>query len=229
VAKGVTATLGNVAEPYLQFTHQPHLLLRALARGEPLGRAALYSVNALSWKTVVIGDPLYRPFALSPEAQWERRSNLPPALEPYARLRRMRLLTLAGRGEDALALGQAGLRQNPSLPLALSLAGLQLSAGDAAAARRSLGIFALLPKWRPVDWPLVLAAAGALQAAEDAPAGLKLMQRLLAAELPPALRIIALKQGVENARTTRDFTQLSRWEAEYATLTAPPPPPPTQK
>ncbi|MCX6936389.1 MAG: TIGR03790 family protein [Verrucomicrobia bacterium] len=229
VAKGVTATFGNVAEPYLQFTHQPQLLLKALARGEPLGRAALFSINALSWKAVVIGDPLYRPFAVTSEAQWERRASLPPALEPYARLRRMRLLAAAGRSEEALALGQAGLRQNPSLPLALSLANLQLSAGDAAAARRSLGIFALLPKWRPADWPLVLAAASALQAAEDAPGGMKLMQRLLGAELPPAQRILVLKQGMEIARTVRDFTQISRWETEYAKLTAPPPAPAVQK
>ncbi len=229
VAKGVTATFGNVAEPYLQFTHQPQLLLKALARGEPLGRAALFSINALSWKAVVIGDPLYRPFVVSSEAQWERRASLPSALEPYARLRRIRLLAAAGRGEEALALGQAGLRQNPSLPLALSLAGLQLSAGDAAAARRSLGIFALLPKWRPVDWPLIMASASALQTAEDAPAGLKLMQRLLGSELPPAQRIMALKQGIEIARAVRDFTQISRWEAEYAKLTSPPPAPAVQK
>ena len=229
VAKGVTATFGNVAEPFLEFTHQPQLLSKALARGEPLGRAALFAINALSWKAVVIGDPLYRPFAVSAEAQWERRANLAAAAEPYARLRRMRLLAAAGRGEEALGLGQSGLRQNPSLALALSLASMQLSAGDAAGARRSLGIFALLPKWRPADWPLVQAAAATFQAAGDAPAGVKLTQRLLGAELPASQRILVLSKGLEIARAARDFTQISRWEAEYAKLTAPPPAPVTQK
>jgi uncharacterized protein (TIGR03790 family) len=62
VARGVTATLGNVFEPYLQLTHRPDFLLRALARGDNFGDAAMYAQRALSWQTVAIGDPLYRPF-----------------------------------------------------------------------------------------------------------------------------------------------------------------------
>jgi uncharacterized protein (TIGR03790 family) len=62
VARGVTATVGNVFEPYLQLTHRPDFLLRALARGENFGDAATYAQRALSWQTVAIGDPLYRPF-----------------------------------------------------------------------------------------------------------------------------------------------------------------------
>jgi len=62
VARGVTATVGNVFEPYLQLTHRPDLLLRSLARGDNFGDAACYAQRALSWQTVAIGDPLYRPF-----------------------------------------------------------------------------------------------------------------------------------------------------------------------
>ena len=64
VARGVTATVGNVFEPYLQLTHDPSLLLRALARGMTFGEAATYAIPALSWQGVAIGDPLYRPFAV---------------------------------------------------------------------------------------------------------------------------------------------------------------------
>jgi uncharacterized protein (TIGR03790 family) len=62
VARGVTATVGNVFEPYLQLTHRPDYLLRALARGANFGDAAMYAQRALSWQTVAIGDPLYQPF-----------------------------------------------------------------------------------------------------------------------------------------------------------------------
>lgn len=62
IARGVTATVGNVYEPYLQLTHRPDLLLRALARGENFGDAACYAQPALSWQVIAIGDPLYRPF-----------------------------------------------------------------------------------------------------------------------------------------------------------------------
>lgn len=226
VTKGVTATFGNVAEPYLQFTHQPHLLLRALARGEPLGRAALYSINALSWQALLVGDPLYRPFAVSADAQWARRQELPPATESYARLRRMRLFVAAGRGPEAISLGIAGLAQNPSLPLALSLAGLQLSAGDNAGSLRTLGVFNALRKIRPADRPLALAAARAAQAAGDSAPALKIAQRLLADDgLPKDFRISALLAGSEFARASGDSASAAAWAAEHAVLTAPPPPP----
>lgn len=228
VARGVTATVGNVAEPYLEFTHHPHLLLRALVRGEPLGRAALYSLRALSWQTIVIGDPLYRPFAVPLDQQWARETAAatPDRMEPYIRIRRMRQLDAAGRGEEALALGVAGLRRNPSLALALTLAGMQLSAGDAAASLRSLGVFSLLPDFRPADQALIVAAARASQAAGDAAAGARLIERLLAVDrLPKGVRLEVLRHGVEIARAALDFPKAAAWESEYAQLSAPPPKP----
>jgi uncharacterized protein (TIGR03790 family) len=66
VARGVTATVGNVFEPYLQLTHRPDYLVRALLRGESFGDAVYHAQPALSWQTVAIGDPLYRPFARKP-------------------------------------------------------------------------------------------------------------------------------------------------------------------
>ncbi|MEY4488940.1 MAG: hypothetical protein RIQ79_1448, partial [Verrucomicrobiota bacterium] len=156
VSHGVTATVGNVAEPYLGLTHQPQLFAAALVRGEPLGRAALYSIKALSWQGVVIGDPLYRPFVTSAEKQWERRAELGSVAETYARIRQMRLLSAAGDIKGALALGSAGMKQTPSLPLALTQAELLLAASDAPEARRTLGVFARLPSWREVDRPLIL-------------------------------------------------------------------------
>ena len=228
VAKGVTATFGNVAEPYLQFTHQPQLLLRALARGEPLGRAALYSVNSLSWQAILIGDPLYRPFAVSAEAQWEARKNLPPETETYARIRRMRQLIAVGRGDEARAIGVAGLARNPSLPLALTLASLQQSADDPAGVRRTLGIFDAMRRVRPADRALFLSAARASQAAGDTALALRLVTRLLDdAKAPRDFRIAVLPYGAELARANGDPARAASWAAEHATLTAPPPPPPT--
>jgi uncharacterized protein (TIGR03790 family) len=63
VAHGVAATLGNVFEPDLKFTHHPELLVRALGEGRTFGDAAYYALPALSWEAIAIGDPLYRPFA----------------------------------------------------------------------------------------------------------------------------------------------------------------------
>lgn len=229
IAKGVAATFGNVGEPYLEFTHQPPLLLRALARGEPLGRAALYSINALSWKGVVLGDPLYRPFAVSAEAQWARRKSLPAETELYARLRRMRQLSAAGRNDEALALGTAGLAQNPGLPLALSLAALRRTAGDTTGARSALQPFTHLKRVRRADRPLVLEAARGLHAAGDARGAVECLRRLLDdTTLPRELRLSSLVAGVEFARAAREMELAGRWSLEHATLTAPPPAPATK-
>lgn len=62
IAHGVTATVGNVFEPYLQLTHRPDLLMHALAQGKRWGDAVYYSIPVLSWQGVAIGDPLYQPF-----------------------------------------------------------------------------------------------------------------------------------------------------------------------
>ncbi len=229
-ARGVAATFGNVGEPYLEYTHQPQLLLRALVRGEPLGVAALRSVNALSWKAMVLGDPLYRPFAITAETQWANRSSLSPETAVHARIRRMRLLAAAGRGEEALALGRDGMRAAASLPLALSYAAMQHSAGDEAGARRTLAVFAGLKRWRVEDRPLVLAAAAASRALGASEEAVGLVDRLLEAkDLARPLRLAALKQGADHARAALDFARAARWDADHAALTAPPPAPPAKK
>ena len=65
LAKGATATIGYVEEPYLYFTSDLEAVLRnLLERGASYGEAAWSAERALSWQTTVVGDPLYRPFAV---------------------------------------------------------------------------------------------------------------------------------------------------------------------
>ena len=78
VARGVTATVGNVFEPDLKFTHRPDLLVRALLLGRNFGDAACYALPALSWQAFAIGDPLYRPFA-SRAGDTKKPAGKPPA------------------------------------------------------------------------------------------------------------------------------------------------------
>jgi uncharacterized protein (TIGR03790 family) len=63
LARGATATMGCVEEPYLEGT--PDLAVffsRFILLGFSFGEAALASQQSLSWQTTVVGDPLYRPF-----------------------------------------------------------------------------------------------------------------------------------------------------------------------
>jgi uncharacterized protein (TIGR03790 family) len=61
--KGVAATLGPVGEPYVQAFPPPEIFFGFLVKGYlTLAECYLASTPFWSWKMVLIGDPLYRPF-----------------------------------------------------------------------------------------------------------------------------------------------------------------------
>jgi len=63
LAKGVTATMGCVFEPYLVGTPDVGVVIsRLVYPGFSFGEAACAGQGFLSWETTVVGDPLYRPF-----------------------------------------------------------------------------------------------------------------------------------------------------------------------
>ena len=61
--RGAAVTAGNVAEPYLGGCLDPEIFFARLLRGYTLAEAALMASPTASWQGVVLGDPLYRPFA----------------------------------------------------------------------------------------------------------------------------------------------------------------------
>lgn len=62
--KGVAATIGPVNEPYVQAFPLPGLFFTRLAEGYlSLGEVYLITLPYLSWQMVLVGDPLYKPFA----------------------------------------------------------------------------------------------------------------------------------------------------------------------
>ena len=63
LARGVTATMGCVDEPYLQLMPDMAVFFDEFVNlGFSYGEAAYGCQRFLSWQTAVIGDPLYRPF-----------------------------------------------------------------------------------------------------------------------------------------------------------------------
>jgi hypothetical protein len=165
VAGGVAATVGNVYEPYLEFLHRPDMLLRALARGKTLGEAAYYALPVLSWQSVVIGDPLYRPFSIALRDELRGIDRLPARLAGYPVLRLMRLLDSEGRRGEALGAARAALEVRPGmLPLELEVARRLDEAGRRPEAVRALGAFALREAFAPDEWALAREAAGLLLA-----------------------------------------------------------------
>jgi uncharacterized protein (TIGR03790 family) len=184
VARGVTATLGNVSEPFLGFTHRPNLLLRALSRGQTLADAAYYALPVLSWQSILVGDPLYRPFAVPLEKQLAEPDRLPAALAPYAAIRQMKLLVRKGRLAEAQAVGTSAFNKSPDLALALALARTAQAAGDAPAGVRTLQFVQVMSRFAPADWAVVRAIAGWLAANGAQPVALRVYAALVHSPVP---------------------------------------------
>src|SRR5262249_22626485 len=58
IRRGITGVAGQVAEPYVAGAIRPQILFPAYFAGFNLAEAFYLSMPALSWQTVVIGDPL---------------------------------------------------------------------------------------------------------------------------------------------------------------------------
>jgi uncharacterized protein (TIGR03790 family) len=223
VARGVTATVGNVNEPYLQFTHRPDLLLRALARGATWVDAGYFSLQALSWQEILIGDPLYRPFALPLDQQWRDLGSLPPRLAGYAALRRIRELDAAHQRDDATALARQAMRDVPNLAVGVELARRLEADGDRASAARALGFAALLKSFPTDEWALAAEGARMLTHLGDASKAVDLWHALLAQPtLTRELRLAWLPDARAAAVAAKNESQAAAWRAELDALTAPP-------
>jgi uncharacterized protein (TIGR03790 family) len=68
VRAGITGWAGAVADPYVDGVVRPQVLLPAYLAGRSLGESYYLATKYLGWRTVVLGDPLCRPFGQETEA-----------------------------------------------------------------------------------------------------------------------------------------------------------------
>lgn len=226
VARGVAATFGNVFEPYLELTLRPDLLLARLAEGAPLGDAAYFATPVLGWQGVVLGDPLYRPFAVALEEQIARRGELPPTLAGYAVARQAAVLQKLGLNDEARALLERGQRDQPSLALALARARFELALGRPQAAVAQVGFAAQLREIPPAEWPLVREAGELVAAHGSAKEALPIYQTLIVARPPTTAALIAvLGDARKLAEATGNLALSLDFARKAAELSAPAGPP----
>lgn len=76
--RGAAVSAGNVAEPTLHASLRPDIFYNRLLRGYTVAEAGLMATPSVSWQGVVLGDPLYRPFAA-------RTVNRVPKDDPFVR------------------------------------------------------------------------------------------------------------------------------------------------
>lgn len=216
IRRGVAATVGNVYEPYLEFTHRPNRFVEALLDGKQWGEAVYYSLPVLSWQNIAIGDPLYRPFSRDLESVVAKDNG--PHL-PYATIRRMNQLTAAGRTDEALRLGRENFMRSPALALALHLAKTEVLNGNLRAARQSLDFLDYMTRFEIDQIMVAKEAADLLESLGHNDEALKLYEKLLAqSNAPEPIRIALLTDGAALAERLGNRSQGVRWRSDLTQL-----------
>ena len=130
IRDGVTGISGDVAEPYVMGAIRPEILFPAYLAGFNLAEAFSLATPTLSWTTIVVGDPLCRPFA----GRTLTSADLDVAIDPRTDLPRL----FSGRrlAAAASAATYAGLPE--AAVVSAVRADTLLLRGDRAGARAAL-------------------------------------------------------------------------------------------
>jgi tetratricopeptide (TPR) repeat protein len=104
LAKGATATMGAVDEPYLDGTPEVAVFVaRWLYEGFTFGEAAYASQPVLSWQITFVGDPLYSPLRKSAETLHQQLTAQHNPLLEWSFLRLVNLNLARGRAPGIMA------------------------------------------------------------------------------------------------------------------------------
>lgn len=220
VEQGYCATVGNVYEPYLEFTHRPQLLLQHLMRGGTFGEAAAFSYPVASWMGIAVGDPLYRPFAQGLKAQLKMMTE---PMSAYVALREInRIVRVDGSGA-AISYARSQFLQNPSLALAYRLAQLHDQAGQGREAVEALKVIRYIDYFAKEERVLVSQIADMLNKHGESRMAFDVYAKLNAERnLPKSLRLRFLENGSKVAMAAGETTVGSQWTMKARQLKQPP-------
>jgi uncharacterized protein (TIGR03790 family) len=139
LARGVTATMGCVDEPYLELMPDMAVFFdEFLNLGFSYGEAAYGCQRFLSWQTAVIGDPLYRPFGRGQQQQQYLEQHHSKLLE-WSQLRDLNQRLVQGAPPaEAITWLEKSPTTHQSAVLTEKLADLYSQAGRAEASVKAL-------------------------------------------------------------------------------------------
>lgn len=179
LARGAAATLGNVYEPYLTLTAHLDVFNDRLLNGFTLAESGYMSLRALSWMNVIIGDPLYKPFAAT-----ERPGKAESPDNPWVQLSQQ-LRQSAHRGLTQTITLARFARTSPSGINYEALGMLESFLGQPLEAIASLESAGQLYGHTPDSFRTVIERIRILQSIGDKNAALKLIDRTALRPQPP--------------------------------------------
>jgi hypothetical protein len=168
-----------------------------------------------------MGDPLYRPFAVSFADQRQRRKLMADDLFAYVVAREVKRLAQTGQLAEAVTTATEALRERSGLVLALSLARLSEQTGKVDAAIRLLNGMSFSTPVAPMLVP-VAAQLAQFCANHGAPQkSLEIYQALLAMEtLSLEQRLALLPAALKVAETSNSTEAFGLWKKTLDALSA---------
>lgn len=221
ISQGYCATVGNVYEPYLEYTHRPQVLLAHLLAGGNFGDAVSLSNPALSWQGVAIGDPLYRPFKVGLDEQLEDSMDSPFAA--YISIREINRLVAEEGSDAAIAFARSKFVNQPSLALAYRLAQLYSVEGKDAEAVQVLKIIRYITTFSSDEFVVAQKIADSLHKRGESELALQVYNIILKERnLDKQLKISLYEEGAPIAQARGEAVTASRWQLEARNLKSPP-------
>lgn len=171
ILHGAGASVGNVYEPYLSFTTDFGTMASTLLSGANLAEGYYAAQPVLSWMSVLVGDPLYRPYSCFSEA--DSTSPVKSVWTDYRRIILSHNGDVLQSAADLIARAQQG---GQSLYIE-ALGAAQMDAGIFPAAEASFRDAAALAKNNMVQFRLLLEQARAIEKQGDGLRGAALLRQ----------------------------------------------------
>lgn len=127
--RGAAASLGNVYEPYLQFSANLALFDDHLLHGFTFAESAYAAQPVLSWMSVAVGDPLYRPYR-----SWLPLDNTPRSPNDWRTYHEFAKKNLGKPAAEYRSLARQTAARTRNAPMLEDLAGIAVNDVDLAGA-----------------------------------------------------------------------------------------------
>jgi len=171
IQHGASASVGNVYEPYLPFTTDFGVMAGALLAGSNLAESYYSAQPVLSWMSVLVGDPLYRPYACFSES--DSTSATKSVWTDYRRIILSHNGDVLQSAGDLIARAQQG---GQSLYIE-ALGAAQMDAGSLPAAEASFRDAGAIAKDPTIQFRLYLEQARAIEKQGDPMRGASLLRQ----------------------------------------------------
>jgi uncharacterized protein (TIGR03790 family) len=217
IERGFSASFGYVYEPLLSLTVRPDLFMKALSTGQTLGEAYYFSNPALSWQSILIGDPLYRPFKKSLEAQL--RDNFSGLFGNYAYLNQFNLELETLGAQDAIANAYKNIQEHFSYALLFKLANVLYQENRYEEAVNLLGNYTFINRYSVDQVYIIFLIADLLNRLGQAEQSLTLTKHLIERHsLPKKLEIKLLQSAVSVSDSVGDLEFSSKSREKLSAL-----------